>query len=184
MSVTPQTNEPRPPGEPQVDGLPDPPPPPLDHGRRVVVAPDEPPPSTRLEARRTQRVIHHISPWSVLKVSLLFYFCAWLVVMIAGFILWQIASGTGLIERFESFMAELLAEQRFDVYGTQILRITATFGFLAVVAGSGLTVLFTVIFNLISDVTGGIRLSVVEMETARPRRSRAPGPRTVDTEAR
>lgn len=180
MSVTPQTNEPRPPNEPELAGLPQPPVPPAG-GPTVVVADVDHHGSTRLEARKTQRLIHHISPWSVLKVSLLFYFCVWLVVMIAGVILWQIAANAGLIDRFESFMAELLAEETFDLYGTQILRITATFGFFGVVAGSGLTVLFTVIFNLISDVTGGIRLSVIEMETARPLGREPSSPHTTET---
>ena len=41
-----------------------------------------------------------------------------------------------------------------------------------VVAGAGFTVLVAVLFNLISDVTGGIRFTVVEEETARPRPKR------------
>ena len=53
----------------------------------------------------------------------------------------------------------------------QIFRIAAVGGLVLVLAGSGLTVLGAVLFNLISDVTGGVRLTVVEEET--PARGRA-----------
>ena len=35
-----------------------------------------------------------------------------------------------------------------------------------VIAGTGLTVLLAVLFNLVSELTGGVRMSVVELETA------------------
>ena len=39
-------------------------------------------------------------------------------------------------------------------------------------ASSVLVVLLTVVFNLISDLVGGIRLTVIEEETVRVRRKR------------
>ncbi len=119
------------------------------------------------------RLVRHVSPWSVFKVSALLYATMYVVVMLAGIGLWTIAANRGLIGSVESFMDELLAEEDFRVDGTQVLRLAATVGFVGVATASALTVLFSIIFNLISDVTGGVRLSVVELETARPRRRRA-----------
>jgi len=128
--------------------------------------------AARLEARRVRRIIRRVDPWSVLKVGLLFNLSLWLAVMVAGVILWQAASRAGAIDNVESFVAELLAEEELTIDGPQVLRASALAGVILVVAGTGFLVLLCVLFNLISDITGGIRVSVIELETARPARPR------------
>ena len=127
----------------------------------------------RLRARRVRRLVRHIEPWSVLKVSLIFYFCAWVIMLFVGLTLWNLAVSSGLVDNVENFAVELFALESFTINGDQIFRIAAVGGLVLVVAGSGSTVLGAVLFNLISDVTGGVRLTVVEEETARPRPRRA-----------
>jgi hypothetical protein len=150
----------------------------------VAPEPTQAPPSrravrneARLRARKVQRVIRHVDPWSVLKVSVVFYFCLWLIVTVAGFILWRVVVATGTIDSVESFVAELTSNESYDIDGGQILRASAVAGLILVFAGSALTVMMTVLFNLLSDITGGIRLAVVELETAEPapRRTRRRG---------
>ena len=127
----------------------------------------------RLRARRVRRLVRHIEPWSVLKVSLILYFCAWVVMLFVGVTLWNLAVNSGLVSNVENFVVELFALESFKINADQIFRIAAVGGLVMVLAGSGLTVLGAVLFNLISDVTGGVRLTVVEEETARPRPRRA-----------
>ncbi|MCY4666311.1 MAG: DUF3566 domain-containing protein [Acidimicrobiaceae bacterium] len=127
----------------------------------------------RLRARRVRRLVRHVEPWSVLKVSLILYFCAWVVMLFVGVTLWNLAVNSGLVANVENFVVELFALESFQINADQIFRIAAVGGLVLVVAGSGLTVLGAVLFNLISDVTGGVRLTVVEEETARPRPRRA-----------
>lgn len=127
----------------------------------------------RLRARRVRRLVRHVEPWSVLKVSVVLYLCAWVVMLFVGVTLWNLAVSSGLVSRVESFVVELFALESFTINADQIFRIAAVGGLLMVLAGSGLTVLAAVLFNLISDVTGGVRLTVVEEETARPRPRRA-----------
>ena len=126
----------------------------------------------RLRARKVRRLVRHIEPWSVLKISLIFYFCLWVIFLIAGVILWSLAVGSGMIDNVESFLEEILALDSFEFNGDQIFRASALGGLVLVVAGSGFTVLVAVLFNLISDITGGMRITVVEEETARPRPKR------------
>jgi len=126
----------------------------------------------RLRARRVRRLVRHIEPWSVLKMSLIFYFCLWGIMLIAGVILWSLAVGSGTIDNIENFIQKLFALDSFAFNADQIFRASAVGGLVLVVAGAGFTVLMAVLFNLISDVTGGIRLTVVEEETARPRPKR------------
>ncbi len=129
--------------------------------------------SRRLRARRVRRLVRHIEPWSVLKVSLILYFCAWAVMLFVGVTLWNLAVNSGLVSNVENFVVELFALESFTINADQIFRIAAVGGLVMVIAGSGLTVLAAVLFNLISDVTGGVRLTVVEEETARPRPRRS-----------
>lgn len=126
----------------------------------------------RLRARKVRRLVRHIEPWSVLKVSLIFYFCVWVILLIAGVLLWSFAVGAGTVDNLENFITELFALESFEFNADEIFRASAIGGLVLVVAGSGFTVLMAVLFNLISDVTGGVRFTVVEEETARPRPKR------------
>ena len=126
----------------------------------------------RLRARKVRRLVRHVEPWSVLKVSLIFYFCLWVILLIAGVILWSFAVGSGTVDNVENFIQELFALESFEFNADEIFRASAIGGLVLVVAGSGFTVLMAVLFNLISDITGGVRFTVVEEETARPRPKR------------
>ncbi len=135
----------------------------------VKVTPREYRRAVRLQARKVRRVIRHIEPWSVLKISLLFYMCLWVIVLLAGVMLWSIAVGSGTVDNTESFIEELFALQQFEFNASQIFRGFAVGGLVLVVAGTFFNVLLCVLFNLISDLTGGIRVTVIEEETARQR---------------
>ena len=131
----------------------------------------------RLQARKVGRLVRHVDLWSLLKVALLFNTCLLLVGVVAGLVIWWVLQRSGVITSVEGFFEQifLLEEFRFD--GRTVFRFGVFGGLLSVVAVSLLTVLGGLLFNLISDLTGGIRVSVVELETARPappRRRRPP----------
>ena len=124
----------------------------------------------RLRARKVSRVVRRIDPWSVLLISLGFYLCLFAVLMVAGLLLWGIASATGTIHQIEGTVRDLFAEKSFHFDGLKIFRASFLGGLILVIAGSGLNVLLCTLFNLISDLVGGIRVTVIEEETARPPR--------------
>lgn len=126
----------------------------------------------RLRARKVRRLVRHVEPWSVLKVALIFYFCLWVILLIAGVMLWSLAVSSGTVDNVETFVMKLFALESFTFNADQIFRASAIGGLVLVVAVAGFTVLMAVLFNLISDVTGGVRFTVVEEETARPRPKR------------
>jgi hypothetical protein len=123
---------------------------------------------TRLRARKVRRVIRHLDPWSVLKVSLLFYFCLFIVLMVAGVVLWNVAAAAGTISDIEGFFKDAGAFQSFSFDGFTIFRASVLIGLILVIAGTGINVLLAVLFNLISDLVGGVRVTVIEEESARP----------------
>lgn len=130
----------------------------------------------RLQARRVRRIVRHIEPWSVLKISIIFYLCLWVILMIAGVMLWGAAESAGVIEKIESFVRDLFALDEFTINAERIFRGVALSGFVLVIAGTAFNVLLCVLFNLISDLTGGLRVTVIEEESARfrPRRGKRP----------
>ena len=118
------------------------------------------------QGRRVRRVVRRIDTWSVLKVSSLFFASLVLVLLIAGILLWAGGSAVGAIESVEKFMRAIGFED-FRFVGTQLLRGFTAAGLVFVLLGTGLSVLVAVIYNLISDLVGGIELTVLE-EDVRP----------------
>jgi hypothetical protein len=89
-----------------------------------------------------------------------------------------------MIEKVEKFIRELFGLEVFRFNGGQMLQAGVIGGLIAVVVGSAFTALLCVLFNLIADLTGGIRLTVVEVARAHaptgatgtnPRRRRVKG---------
>lgn len=118
--------------------------------------------------RRVTRVIRRIELWSVLKLSIVLLFCLYLAVLLALVAIWNIAYGTGQIERLQSFLSDVgLHDWRF--YGDRMFRAAMAIGAVGVLAGSILSVLVAGLVNVVSEITGGIRFSVIEEE---PRRRR------------
>ncbi|MCP5029289.1 MAG: hypothetical protein GY929_23700 [Actinomycetia bacterium] len=122
----------------------------------------------RMRARKVRRIIRYIDPWSVLKFSFLFYSAVFVILMIAGVLLWSAAVSSGTVDNMEDFIKDLLALKSFAFEPNQIFRASALGGAILVVASTAGTVLLAILFNLISDLIGGIRVTVVELETARP----------------
>jgi hypothetical protein len=121
----------------------------------------------RFEARRVRRIIRHVDPWSVLKLSLVFFVCVWIMFMVAVVIIWSIAQSSGTVEKVESFVSDL-GVTGWKLNGTFIFRQYGLFGLVMVFACTTATVVSTIIFNLISDLVGGVWISVIEEETSRP----------------
>ena len=135
--------------------------------REVAPTPPAARRAPRMQARKVHRLVRHIEPWSVLKISLIFFFCIWVILLTSAVILWKVASSSGVIDNVESFIEEIFALDSFSFEAGQMFRAYAVGGLVMVVAATGFTVLLAVLFNLISDLTGGVRVTVVEEETAR-----------------
>jgi Transmembrane domain of unknown function (DUF3566) len=118
--------------------------------------------------RRVTRVVRHVDTWSVFKVALVFNVFFYAVAMVAGVLLWQVAYATGTIDNVEKFF-EGFGWESFDFNGGQIFHNAWIAGLFVAVGLTGLAVLMATLFNLITDLVGGIRLSVLEEEV----RSRA-----------
>jgi hypothetical protein len=122
----------------------------------------------RYEARKVRRLIRHVDPWSVLKLAVLLALCMWVIGMIAAVIVWSVAHNTGALTSLEKFINENLQLEDWKLDGQVLFR---QFGLISLLCSLGFaagTVVASLIFNLISDIIGGVWVSVIEEETARP----------------
>lgn len=121
--------------------------------------------------RRTRGVVRKIDAWSVMKVSIIFYITLYCILLIAAVLLWSAASATGLRSNVEKFIADLIASGKFHFVGGELFRASAIAGAVLVVMGTGANVLGVVLYNLISDLVGGITVVVEERPTRRAARA-------------
>lgn len=122
----------------------------------------------RFEARKVRRLIRHVDPWSVLKLSLLLALCMWVIGMIAAVIVWSVAHNTGALASLEKFINENLQLEDWKLNGEVLFRQFGLISLLCALGFAAATVVAALVFNLISDIIGGVWVSVIEEETARP----------------
>jgi Transmembrane domain of unknown function (DUF3566) len=195
----------------------------------------------KVRARKVHRIVRHVDPWSVLKISVLFFLSIFLIICVASAVLWNAARSAGAIDDVESFITSLgfgncedieggagttptttttpidgsqpqvvggasttvpaavdPAEQRstipdedgkcaegqrlvggFKFEDARIFESFALGGVVLVLSGAAFSVVMALLFNLISDLTGGVRVTVLEEEPA-PRRTGSPTPTSRD----
>lgn len=131
------------------------------------------PASTSARGRRVRRTVRRVDPVSVLRVSAVFYACVFVVLLVAGVVLWLVAAGAGIVGNIESFIGDLFALEEFRFEPLQILQASLVGGLVLVVLGTAANVLAALLFNLIADLVGGVELTVVEDDAG------SSGPRSV-----
>jgi Transmembrane domain of unknown function (DUF3566) len=136
--------------DPYTERLPGPPPP-------RQPRPERPERPAHRRQRRTVTV-RRIDPWTVLKLSIVFYFVFLLFFMLAVTLLWTFVEQTGAIDAALDFLRE--ASVNVDIQEGAIGRALFLIGLLAVVAGTGANVFFCFLYNLVADVAGGLRITL------------------------
>jgi uncharacterized membrane protein len=114
--------------------------------------------------RRYVQTIRSLDLWSVLKVAICFYLCALIVMLVAGVMLWWIASAAGVVASVESFVGELVNNKDFHLLSWQVMRAATLIGLVVVCLLTVCTVLAAAFYNLFSELLGGIEVTVVEQE--------------------
>lgn len=118
-----------------------------------------------MAVRRVRRIVRKFDPWTVMKVSLVFYAVLGLVFILAVVILWAIVTNAGFPQKIESFLKQISLLKEDAVLfksSDQYLRVVVFLSVVWTALMSGLTTLGAVVYNLISDVVGGIEVVVLE----------------------
>ena len=155
----------------------------------VVPPPPQPRRRARPRVRKVTRIVRSVDAWSVFKIAVVFFLAMGVVLMTAAVLLWNLAQSTGTLDNVEGFFREAFQYDTFKLESEPLFRAALTLTALFVVVGTGLTVVVAVLFNLIADLTGGIRVTVLEREVVarddtrgrRRRRKRTRPARTAPT---
>jgi hypothetical protein len=116
--------------------------------------------------RRVRRVIRKIDPWTVLKVSLVFNALMALAFLLGSVIFWSIFVNAGIPERI-SELAELLT-LRFEADGPTYFRVVLLLAVIWTVFSTGFLTISALLYNLISDIVGGVEVVVLEETLVAP----------------
>jgi hypothetical protein len=140
---------------------------------RHLIAPVHRAVGRRPRVRKVTRVVRHVDPWTVFKVAAIFSLVVYGVLLTAGVLLWNVAHTTGTIDNIERFF-ESFGWTEFEFDGGQIYHSAWIAGLFVAVGLTGFAVLAATLFNLITDLVGGVRFTVLEEEvvekTASPMR--------------
>ena len=141
------------------------------------------------EVRYVTHRLRHLSLWSVFKLAGLLYVCLFFSLLVATVLLWNVGRATGAVDQVESFISgvgsygECVPEEglepgtkfdrdedckegnvrigMFELKGGVVFRSALVGGLVFVVAATGATVLVTILFNLLNEITGGIRYTLI-----------------------
>ncbi len=127
-----------------------------------------------MAVRRVRRIIRKIDPWTVLKVSLVLNVIGALVWVLGVWVAWSIAVQRGIPEAFVELFARLTIAVTPD--GELYFRVVVMFAVVWVIAVTAALTLAAVLYNLISDLVGGVEVIMLEelpeVNSAEPLRPR------------
>lgn len=125
---------------------------------------ERPPDRGSVGARRLEQAIVRVDPKSVLRLSVKFLARLLLVGLGLGVLFWLGALVTGTAGNIDSFLEQLTGFPSLTVLGFQGLLVALVLGLTFVVGGALTAVLVAVVFNLASDLGGGIKMTVMETD--------------------
>ena len=116
----------------------------------------------RAQWAQSRRTVRHLNIWSVAKVSLVFYLLVLVAVVVASVMLWYLADAFGSITSIEKSVKTLFDLSKFTLHPKSVAEYTAIGGGALALAGTIANILAALMYNLISDLVGGLRFDVVD----------------------
>lgn len=113
-------------------------------------------------SRKARVVLRKVEPWSVLKISFLFYLCVMVVIIGAMMILYAILGAIGALDSLTRLIRDLFADQSFEIHGGWLFTRGLSIGLVLVVLWTLINVFIVFLYNLLSDVVGGIEVTLSE----------------------
>ncbi len=124
-----------------------------------------------MAVRRVRRIVRKIDPWTVLKVSLVLNAIGALIFVLGTWVVWSMSLQRGIPDRFVEIFESLTLT--FVPDGELYFRVIVMLAIVGGIVMTGLMTLGAVMYNLISDLVGGVEITVLE-ETYNPIQAQAP----------
>ena len=116
-------------------------------------------------SRRAEVVLRRVNAWSVLRVSLLFYFCVMVIMVFAFSIVYWVLGIMGVLNSVSDLLTNILGQSggsNYLINGQWLFVRALVVGAAWVVIWSLVNMLLALLYNLIADVVGGIRITLAE----------------------
>ena len=115
-------------------------------------------------ARRAQVVIRRVNVWSVLRVSLLFYFCVMVILVFALAIVYWVLGIMGVLGSISDVLTSVFQPGggTYAIDGGWLFVRALFLGLGWVVIWSLVNMFLALLYNLIADVVGGIKVTLAE----------------------
>lgn len=113
-----------------------------------------------MAVRRVRRIIRKIDPWTVLKVAAVLNAIIGLIWVLGVWVAWSIALQRGIPDAFVEIFARLTIA--FTPDGELYFRVVVMFAIVWAITATAAITLAAVLYNLISDLVGGIELIMLE----------------------
>jgi hypothetical protein len=142
-------------------------------------------PKASKAGRRAHLTIARIEPWSVMKFSFVISLVCFIVLFVAVAVLYGALSSLGVFDSLQKTLENVTSSQgsaginmRPWFSASRILGYTGLIGALNVVLITAAATVGAVLYNIATDLVGGIEVTLRETELGTPRdtRARAAGP--------
>jgi len=136
--------------------------------KAVLTTPEEAGPRREFQAsgsKRARMVIKRVDPLSVLKVSLIFYLCMVVVFDAVALVVYWSLSALGALGSVTELLSSLGfgdPKTGFQIDGMWLLTWLVVLSGGAVLLWSVVTTLFALLYNLVSDLVGGVSFTLAE----------------------
>ncbi len=128
-----------------------------------------PPPGTSARnsmARRARLKVSHLGPLSVMRISLTFALCMFIVLLVAVAALWAVLDTSGVFKSIANAANTLTDKSNAGINNwltfSRVMLITVVIGAANVIAFTLLSTIGALLYNLCSDFVGGVEVTLVE----------------------
>ena len=113
-----------------------------------------------MAVRRVRRIIRKVDPWTVLKASFVFNAIMGMVFVLGTWVMWSLVLQKGIPEKIVDLFDAVTIELTID--GPLYFRIVVLLAVVGVIGMTAFMTMAAVIYNLISDLVGGVEVTVLE----------------------
>jgi Transmembrane domain of unknown function (DUF3566) len=132
----------------------------------VHAPPPSPPPARPGMARRARLKVSHLGPLSVMRISLTFALCMFIVLLVAVAALWAVLDTSGVFKSIANAANTLTDKSNAGINHwltfSRVMLITVVVGAANVIAFTLLSTIGALLYNLCSDFVGGVEVTLVE----------------------
>jgi hypothetical protein len=123
----------------------------------------------RKRGRRARLTLKRIDPWSTLKFSLAYGLVGMIVLVVAVVVLYGVIDAMGVIGSLRKFLDDVSDSSSGSGLGewlsfNRVLLVSFVVGLVNVVLFSAFATLTAFIYNVCTDITGGVEVTLSERE--------------------